>query len=96
MTDLLLALDPTDTPISDYTKNKQAGGRPPADILKLNGWLREYAARVQAGFADYYSALVDDKGMLRDGYSANGLHPNDKGYELMAPVAESAIGKILH
>ena len=41
--------------------------------------------------ADYYTALVDDKGMLRDGYSEDGLHPNARGYELMAPVAEAAI-----
>jgi lysophospholipase L1-like esterase len=81
------------TPISDYTQNKQSEHRPPADILKLNAWLRDYAARTQATVADYYSALVDDKGMLKDGYSQDGLHPNAKGYELMAPVAQSAIEK---
>jgi lysophospholipase L1-like esterase len=84
------------TPVSDYTKYKQTGGRPPADILKLNQWLREYAAKTHAGFADYYAATVDDKGMLRDGYSGDGLHPNDKGYELMAPVAAAAIETALH
>jgi lysophospholipase L1-like esterase len=83
------------TPISDYTKNKQTVARPPADILRLNAWLREYAAKVHAGFADYYTATVDDKGMLREGYSDDGLHPNLKGYELMSPVAESAIEKTL-
>jgi lysophospholipase L1-like esterase len=83
------------TPISDYTKNKQTVARPPADILKLNAWLREYAAKVHAVFADYYAATVDGKGMLREGYSDDGLHPNVKGYELLAPVAESAIEKAL-
>jgi lysophospholipase L1-like esterase len=83
------------TPISDYTENKQTEHRPPADILKLNAWLRDYAAKTQATVADYYSALVDDKGMLKDGYSQDGLHPNAKGYELMAPVAEAAIEKAL-
>jgi lysophospholipase L1-like esterase len=83
------------TPISDYTQNKQTERRPPADILKLNAWLRDYAAKTQATVADYYSALVDDKGMLKDGYSQDGLHPNAKGYELMAPVAEAAIEKAL-
>jgi lysophospholipase L1-like esterase len=38
---------------------------------------------------------VDDKGMLKDGYSSDGLHPNAKGYELMAPLAEAAIGRAL-
>ena len=82
-------------PVSDYTKNKQTVSRPPADILRLNAWLREYAAKARAVFADYYTATVDDKGMLRDGYSDDGLHPNAKGYTLVAPVAESAIEKAL-
>ena len=41
------------------------------------------------------SALVDQQGMLKDGYSADGLHPNVKGYELMAPLAEEAIARAL-
>jgi len=83
------------TPVSDYTARKQTEQRPPADILKLNAWLREYAAKVRAGFADYYAALVDGKGMLHEGYSNDGLHPNGKGFELLAPVAESALGPAL-
>jgi len=83
------------TPISDYTSRKQTLHRPPSDILKLNAWLREYAARVHAVFADYYAAAVDEKGMLREGHSEDGLHPNAKGYALLAPVAEQAIRKAL-
>ena len=33
--------------------------------------------------------------MLKEGYSDDGLHPNDRGYLLMAPVAEAAIGRAL-
>lgn len=84
------------TPISDYTAHQQSPQRPPADILKLNAWLRDYAAKTHAGFADYYAAVVDSKGMLKEGFSDDGLHPNAKGYELMAPVAEAAIEKALH
>src|SRR3954452_20467110 len=36
-------------PVSDYTQRKQTVQRPPADILKLNAWMREYAAKVNAG-----------------------------------------------
>ncbi len=82
-------------PVSDYTKNKQTVSRPPADILRLNAWMREYAGKGHAVFADYYAATVDDKGMLREGYSDDGLHPNSKGYELLAPVAQAAIGEAL-
>ena len=79
------------TPVSDYTKRKQTGDRPPADIINLNHWIESYAPDVHAQLADYFAALVDDKGMLRDGYSEDGLHPNARGYELMAPIAEAAI-----
>lgn len=48
-----------------------------------------------AVYADYFSALVDEKGLLKDGISADGLHPNAKDFELMAPVAEAAIAKPL-
>jgi lysophospholipase L1-like esterase len=83
------------TPVSDYTARKQTLQRPPSDILKLNAWMREYAARANAVFADYYAALVDETGMLKQGFSGDGLHPNDKGYALLVPVAEAAIAKAL-
>jgi lysophospholipase L1-like esterase len=83
------------TPVSDYTARPQTPQRPPPDILKLNAWLREYAASANAGFADYYTALVDETGMLKQGFSGDGLHPNDRGYALLVPVAEAAIAKAL-
>ena len=82
-------------PVSDYTASKQTTRRPPADILRLNDWLRHYAAEIHAPVADYYSALVDEQGMLREGYSDDGLHPNARGYTVMAPIAASAIEKAL-
>jgi lysophospholipase L1-like esterase len=62
----------------------------------LNAWIKTYAAHANATFADYYSALVDSKGMLKDGYSNDGLHPNERGYALLVPVANAAIEKALH
>jgi len=82
-------------PVSDYTPSKQTARRPPADILSLNHWLESYAPDIHAEIADYFTPLVDDKGFLRDGYSDDGLHPNARGYELMAPVAEAAIERAL-
>jgi lysophospholipase L1-like esterase len=83
------------TPVSDYGPRKMTEGRPPAEILKLNVWLKEYAAKTHSVYADYFAALVDEKGMLKDGFSKDGLHPNDKGYELLAPVAAVAIQQAL-
>lgn len=81
------------TPVSDYGARPMTAGRPPADILRLNAWIKEYAAKTKAVYADFYSAVVDEKGALLEGISRDGLHPNDKGYELMAPVMAAAIEK---
>lgn len=74
---------------------KMTEGHPPGDILKLNSWIKEYASRVNAIYADYFSALVDEKGWLKDADSADGLHPNAEGYRVMAPIATAAIQKAM-
>ncbi|MGC9969031.1 MAG: SGNH/GDSL hydrolase family protein [Bryobacteraceae bacterium] len=74
---------------------KMTEGHPPGDILKLNAWMRDYAGRVNAIYVDYFSALVDEKGWLKDAYSNDGLHPNAEGYKVMVPIAAAAIQKAL-
>jgi lysophospholipase L1-like esterase len=83
------------TPIADYGRAKMSEGRPPSDILKINAWLKEYAAQAHAIYCDYFAAVVDGQGMLKPGISADGLHPNADGYKLMVPVAAAAIAKAL-
>ncbi len=73
----------------------QSRTRPPADILRLNAWIKAYAQSTGAGFADYYTATVDATGMLRAETTADGLHPNAAGYALMVPVASAAIDAAL-
>jgi lysophospholipase L1-like esterase len=82
-------------PVSDYTGMKQSVQRPSADILQLNNWLKKYAAEIHAEYVDYYAAVVDANGFLKEGLSMDGLHPNDKGYALMAPLVAAAIDKTL-
>lgn len=74
---------------------KMTDSHPPADILTLNAWIKDYAARVNAVYADYFTALLDDKGWLKDALSDDGLHPNADGYKVMAPIAAAAIEKAL-
>jgi lysophospholipase L1-like esterase len=85
--------NPPQTADGPRQKLVQSTERPPSQILQLNEWIKSYAASVGAVYADYFSALVDGSGMLKEGYSGDGLHPNAKGYALMAPVAEAAIRK---
>ncbi|MFB3777724.1 MAG: SGNH/GDSL hydrolase family protein [Bryobacteraceae bacterium] len=69
--------------------------RPPADILKINAWMKDYAARVGAVYVDYFSAMVDQKGWLREDLANDGLHPNAEGYKIMVPLVSAAIQKAL-
>jgi lysophospholipase L1-like esterase len=69
--------------------------RPPADILKLNAWMKEYATRASAVYVDYFSAFVDEKGWLKEGLANDGLHPNAEGYKIMVPLVSAAIQKAL-
>jgi lysophospholipase L1-like esterase len=84
-------------PVSDYNKNRAGEAivrtvqRPPAQILALNNWLKNYAAQNGVVYLDYFSATIDDKGFLKAELANDGLHPNAKGYEIMKPLAEEAI-----
>src|SRR6185295_4414797 len=63
------------TPVCDYHQ-PQTATRPPARIVALNQWIREYAAKGGATLLDYYPAMIDDQQMLRKELTADGLHPN--------------------
>jgi len=69
--------------------------RPPGRVRELNRWLEHYCAQNGLVYLDYYSAVVDDKGMLKRELSEDGLHPNAGGYKIMAPLAERAIARTL-
>ncbi len=68
--------------------------RPPEKIEALNRWLKATcAAGGAAVYLDYFSAMVDERGMLKRQLADDGLHPNAAGYAIMAPLAEAAIDK---
>ncbi len=74
-----------------FILRKTSDTHPPGDILKLNTWMKKYAARVNAVYADYFSALADETGWLKEALSTDGIHPNAEGYKIMAPIVEAAI-----
>ncbi len=87
-------------PISDYEQRDgkpivRSTQRPPDKIRALNDWMKSFAVKNKLTYLDYYSAMIDDKGFLRDELSEDGLHPNAKGYAIMAPLAEAAIARSL-
>ena len=81
-------------PVTDAIR-PQTERRPPEKIRALNTWIKDYAAKTGAVYLDYYSAMVDDKGMLKTELTYDGLHPNDAGYDLIQPLAQKAIDRAL-
>ncbi|MBI3652295.1 MAG: SGNH/GDSL hydrolase family protein [Acidobacteria bacterium] len=88
-------------PVSDYEKNQdghpiiQTTRRPPEKILALNAWMKAFCAKSACVYLDYFSAMVDDKGFLKEELSKDGLHADEKGYAVMGPLAEKAIAAAL-
>ena len=84
-------------PVNNYTQEAKESFalRPRERILALNAWLKDYCAKNGLVYLDYFSAMVDEKGMLRRDLSDEGLHPNAAGYKVMALLAEKAIARAL-
>ena len=84
-------------PVHNYTPKSQDffAQRSPEKILSLNRWLKDYCAGNGLIYLDYFTAMVDEKGLLKRDLAEDGLHPNAAGFKIMAPLAEAAIGKAL-
>lgn len=88
-------------PISDTVKGENGefinntNLRSPDKILAMNKWLKNYAAKEGFTYLDYYGAMADKKGFVKDGTTYDGLHPNANGYKIMNPLAEKAIKQAL-
>ena len=93
-------LVPSVLPVNDYLKDQnptyeRTPTRPAARIKELNDWLKTFCAQHKFTYVDYYAALVDPQGMLQAEASDDGLHPNSRGYRLMAPILSKAIDQTL-
>jgi lysophospholipase L1-like esterase len=40
--------------------------------------------------------MADERKGLKDVYTSDGVHPNEAGYRIMAPLVEEAIAKTLN
>jgi lysophospholipase L1-like esterase len=85
------------TPVSDYTPSSRTYFplRPPAEIVALNTRLKDYCARAGCLYLDYFSLMGDAKGLMKANLADDGLHPNARGYAVMAPLAQQAITQTL-
>ena len=87
------------TPVSAYhtapRAAPQTSTRPMVRIQAVNEWMKTYAAANGHTYLDYFSAMTDQTGMMRAELTEDDLHPNAKGYAVMAPLAEAAIARAL-
>lgn len=81
------------TPVCDCYTN-QTARRPQGKIIGLNASIKQYAAQSGAVYLNYYAALANGRDFKKE-LTSDGLHPNEMGYQVMAPLAESAIAQAL-
>jgi lysophospholipase L1-like esterase len=72
------------------------GLHPDKKIPALNAMLKEYAAREGFVYLDYFSAMTDGKNGLQQRLTSDGVHPTAAGFNVMGPMAESAIETALN
>jgi len=77
-------------PVYDYPW--KPGLKPAPKIVALNEMLKTLAGENNYLYIDYFSEMSDDKNGLKASLGADGVHPNEKGYEIMKRVLLNTIG----
>ena len=80
-------------PVYDYPWRK--GLEPAPKIVALNTWMKHYADSTGSVYVDYHSAMRDEKNGMRAELASDGVHPNEAGYRIMAPLVEQGIAAAL-
>ena len=68
----------------------------PEKIASLNDRIRRYAEKNGFEYVDYYGAMVyGEKRELDPRYQTDSVHPNEAGYDVMEPLVQKAIKRVL-
>lgn len=78
-------------PVRGIYKNK----RPLEELRKINKLISNITDRHKLDYIDFWPALADDNGDFKADLTYDGLHPNLKGYSIMADLLLSKILDIL-
>lgn len=76
-------------PVSHYPPPQQALFS--EEIRTINHWLQAYAASHHITYVDYYSAMADSTGAMKNSLTVDGLHPNAAGYDVMRTLVQHAM-----
>jgi len=80
-------------PAIDFSWNPRLN--PKDKVIALNKLIQKYAKENNHFYLDYFSALVDERKGLKKEYGEDEVHPNLKGYQVMEPLVQEAITKVL-
>lgn len=86
-------------PVNDAHKDvdpsyERTPSHPVEFIRALNDWLKAFCTQRGYVYLDYFNAMIDNNtGQLGADLSDDGLHPNAKGYRVMAPLLLAAVSK---
>jgi lysophospholipase L1-like esterase len=80
-------------PVFDYPW--KPGLEPAPKIVALNTWMKRFAAATGATYLDFHTPMADERHGMRGDLAGDGVHPNEAGYRLMAPLVERAIAEAL-
>ena len=71
------------------------GLAPNVKIPKLNKMIKRYAEESGAYYLDYFTALEDGNNGMINEYTTDGVHLTLEGYQVMEPLVENALQKVL-
>jgi lysophospholipase L1-like esterase len=80
-------------PVYDYPW--RPGLEPAPKIVALNAWMKRYADSTGSTYVDYHGAMRDERNGMRAELAADGVHPDEAGYRIMAPLVEQGIAAAL-
>ena len=92
---VLASITPTSAYHTPANGIPQTTSRPMDRIKAINAWMKRYADANGYVYLDYFTAMLDDTGVMRTELTPDDLHPNLDGYKIMGPLAEAAIQRAL-
>lgn len=67
----------------------------PEKVIALNKRIKEYAAKHNVPYVDYYSAMSNGQGGLKSEYTTDEVHVTAAGYKVMEVLITETINKLL-